>query len=88
MIPVWTLLYKAATGTDKEQPLVNISAYDEIVQIGAAPPGITAVQRYGWGILAIKWPVYVDLGTALARNGGDPQPSATKLNFSGKRPKW
>ena len=43
MIPVWTRLYKAATGTDKEQPLVNISAYDEIVQIGAAPPGINAV---------------------------------------------
>ena len=59
MIPVWTRLYKAATGTDKERPLVNISAYDEIVLIGAAPPGITAVQRYGWGILAIKWPVYV-----------------------------
>ena len=73
MIPVWTLLYKAATGTDKERPLVNIAAYDEIVVICAAPPGITAVQRYGWGILAIKWPVYVDLGTALARNGGDPQ---------------
>ena len=73
MIPVWTLLYKAATGTDKERPPVNILAYDEIVLIGAAPPGITAVQRYGWGILAIKWPVYVDLGTALARNGGDPQ---------------
>ena len=43
MIPVWTRLYKAATGRDKEQPLVHISTYDEIVLIGAAPPGITAV---------------------------------------------
>ena len=43
MIPVWTRLYKAATGSDKEEPLVHISTYDEIVLIGAAPPGITAV---------------------------------------------